>query len=253
MSGSLGTLVLVRHGESVGNARELFSGVLDVDLTPAGEEACHHAGQRLVESGWRPDVIVTSELVRGWRTAQLVAGSLGTSAPVRRTWRLNERSYGALSGHLKSDILAAHGREQFLHWRRSLEGRPPALDPAVVALWRTLSPFDRLPAEALAATESLADVVERIHPWLADLEAHLRAGRHVLVVAHGNSLRALCALLDDLTGAELRSLNLPNARPLLYRMVDDGARLRPRERGGRYLDPELARAEALLIAHQGGT
>lgn len=250
---SLGSLVLVRHGESVGNARGLFSGVLDVDLTPVGEEACHVAGARLAAAGWRPDVVVTSELTRGWRTAELIMATLLSPAPIVRTWRLNERSYGALTGYSKAEVLDEHGRERFLHWRRSYAGRPPALDETTLAVWRGLSPFDRLPAQALAATESLADVVARLRPWLPQLHGELRAGRDVLVVAHGNSLRALCALLDDLTPEELSALNLPNARPLVYDLVERDGRLRPRRRGGRYLDPEAARAEALVIAGQGGT
>ena len=249
----LGSLVLVRHGESVGNARGLFSGMLDVDLTLAGEEACRVAGARLAGSGWTPEVVVTSELTRGWRTAELIMAALLSPAPIVRTWRLNERSYGALSGYSKAEVLEEHGPELFLHWRRSYEGRPPALDERTVALWRALSPFDRLPAEALAATESLADVVARLRSWLPELHAELRAERDVLVVAHGNSLRALCALLDDLTPEELSALNLPNARPLRYDLVEGVDGLRPRVRGGRYLDPEAARAEALVIAHQGGT
>jgi 2,3-bisphosphoglycerate-dependent phosphoglycerate mutase len=253
VDGNLGSLVLVRHGESVGNARGLFSGMLDVDLTPAGEEACHLAGTRLAGSGWTPDLVITSELTRGWRTAELIVASLLSPAPIVRTWRLNERSYGALSGYSKAEVLEEHGRDLFLHWRRSYDGRPPALDERTLAVWRGLSPFDRLPAEALAATESLADVVARIRPWLSELYAELRAGRNVLVVAHGNSLRALCALLDDLTPEELSVLNLPNARPLRYDLVERGDRLCPRLRGGRYLDPEAARAEALVIAGQGGT
>lgn len=252
MDGSLGALVLVRHGESVGNARELFTGVLDLDLTPAGEAACRIAGDRLAGAGFVPDLIITSELARGRRTAELVREALGSTAPVVRTWRLNERNYGALSGLLKAEVLAEHGRERFLHWRRSYEGRPPELDERTLDLWRRLPPFDRLPAEALRPTESLADVVARLRPWLPELRAHL-AGGDVLVVAHGNSLRALCVLLDDLSPEELAALNLPNARPLRYDLLSDGDRLRPLVRGGTYLDPEAAHAEALLIAAQGGT
>ncbi|WP_043502038.1 2,3-bisphosphoglycerate-dependent phosphoglycerate mutase [Georgenia sp. SUBG003] len=253
MDGSLGALVLVRHGESVGNVRELFTGVLDLDLTPAGEDACRLAGRRLAGAGFTPDLIVTSELARGRRTAALIRDSLRSAAPVVRTWRLNERNYGALSGRLKAAVLAEHGRELFVHWRRSYAGRPPALDDGTLALWRRLPPFDRLPAEALTATESLADVVARLRPWLPELGEHLAGGRNVLVVAHGNSLRALCALLDGLTPEELAALNLPNARPLRYDLVADGDRLRPLVRGGTYLDPEAAHAEALVIAAQGGT
>ncbi|GAA4427090.1 phosphoglyceromutase [Georgenia halophila] len=253
----MGTLVLLRHGESVGNAREIFTGVLDVDLTLDGEQACRDAGSRLIEAGFTPDLVLTSELARGWRTAELVTAALGIDRPIARTWRLNERNYGALSGHLKADIRERHGKELYLHWRRSLDGRPPALDQQTVDLWRRLSPFDRLPADALTPTESLADVVERLQPWVPDLFTELRAGHDVLLVAHGNSLRALCAILDDLTGEELTTLNVPNARPLRYDFAelpdDGGGRLRPEVRGGVYLDPEMALLEAAVIARQGGT
>ena len=248
-----GTLVLLRHGESVGNARALFTGVLDVALTPKGEDACARAGARLRGAGWRPDVIVTSELHRGTRTAELVRHALEADVDVVRTWRLNERNYGSLSGHLKSEVAERFGVEKFLHWRRSYEGRPPALDDDTLSRWRRLPPFDRLPAEALSATESLADVVERLRPWVDELEGLLRGGRDVLVAAHGNSLRALCAVLDDLDPDELRALNLPNARPLVYEFDGDAAGLRPVRSGGRYLDPDLARAEAHVIAMEGGT
>lgn len=246
---SFGSLVLVRHGESAANALGLFTGVLDVGLTPRGEQACHDAAARLRSSGWRPELVLASELVRSWHTAEIVAATTGTE--VVRDWRLNERSYGALSGFHKRDVAERHGHDLFLHWRRSFDGRPDPLPEATLALWRTLPPFDRLPPEALAATESLADVVERVRPlWEGRLGEALRAGTDVLVVAHGNSLRALCALVDGLTPDELRDLNLPNARPLRYDLGDD---LRPLLRGGRYLDPDLAAAEAALIAAQGGT
>lgn len=248
-------VVLLRHGESVANARHLFTGVIDVGLTPAGEEECLLAGRRLAATGWTPDVVCTSELVRGWRSAELVVTAWPEPITVERDWRLDERSYGALSGYLKSEIAERFGYEQFLHWRRSLHGRPPELPAETLALWRRLPPFDRLPPEALSATESLADVVERVRPWVRDvLTEHLEAGRRVLVVAHGNSLRALCAVLDRLEAVELAALNLPNARPLAYRLRTDAAGgLQPVVRGGEYLDPAAAHAEAALIAAEGGT
>lgn len=252
--GDLGTLALVRHGESVGNARGLFSGMIDMDLTPEGEAACTEAGRRLAEEGWHPDVVVTSELHRGLRTAELVLEAMDLDAPVVRSWRLNERSYGALSGYSKAEVMHRFGREQFLHWRRSYEGRPPPLDEETLAVWRSLPPFDRLPPEALPPTESLADVVVRLRPyWTDDLVPRLDRGEDVLVAAHGNTLRALAAVLDDLDGDELRELNLPNARPLLYTFERSPRGLVPAVRGGRYLDPDLARKEAAVIAAQGGT
>lgn len=248
---SPGTLVLLRHGTSVGNAREIFSGLLDVSLTPDGEASCLEAGDRLRRIGWRADQVFTSELTRGIQTADLVARSLGYTGTVSRDWRLNERNYGGLTGHLKSEIAERHGHERYLHWRRSYDGRPPPIPPERLDLWRRLPPFDRLPAGALTPTESLADVVVRQAPWVnGPLAQELRAGRHVLVAAHGNTLRALCGVLDDLDETALRALNLPNARPLRYDFDRD---LRPRTPGGTYLDPELAAAEAVLIAAEGGT
>lgn len=248
-------VVLVRHGESVANARHLFTGVLDVGLTPAGEAECVLAGERLAGAGWVPDMICTSELVRGWRTAELMATAWPGPVPVERDWRLNERSYGALSGFLKTEIAERFGYEQFLYWRRSLEGRPPPLSERTLALWNTLSPFDRLPAEALTATESLADVVERVRPWVAGpLAEQLAAGRQVLLAGHGNSLRAVCAVLDRLEAEELSALNLPNARPLAYRLrLDESGTPQPQGRGGEYLDAAAALAEAKVIAAEGGT
>lgn len=248
---SPGTLVLLRHGSSVGNAREIFSGVLDVSLTPDGEASCLEAGERLLRTGWHADRVFTSELTRGIQTADLVAHALGYTGTIQRDWRLNERNYGGLSGHLKSEIAERYGHDRYLHWRRSYDGRPPPIPPARLALWRRLPPFDRLPTEALTPTESLADVVARLTPWVSDtLHRELAAGHHVLVAAHGNTLRALCAVLDDLDEAALRALNLPNARPLRYDFDQD---LQPLTPGGTYLDPEIASAEAILIAAEGGT
>ncbi|MEE6281399.1 2,3-bisphosphoglycerate-dependent phosphoglycerate mutase [Georgenia sunbinii] len=245
-----GSLVLVRHGESAANALGLFTGTLDVGLTPTGEQGTHDAADRLAATGWRPDVVMASELVRSWHTADILAAALGGGA-VQRRWRLGERSYGALTGYRKRDVVERYGHELFRHWRRSLDGRPEPLPAATVALWRSLPPFDRLPADAVAATESLADVVARVRPlWRGELGEALRAGRHVLVAGHGNSLRALCALIDDLTPDELSELNLPNARPLVYSFTPG---LVPLVRGGRYLDPHVAAEEAAQIAAQGGT
>lgn len=241
--------MLLRHGESAANALGLFTGVLDVGLTPSGEQSCHAAAARVRGTGWRPDLVLASELVRSWHTAEIVAAAVG--GRVERHWRLNERSYGALSGYGKREVADRYGPDLFVHWRRSFAGRPDPLPARTVELWRRLPPFDRLPPEALAPTESLADVVERVRPlWTGQLGEALRAGRRVLVVAHGNSLRALCALVDGLGAEELRDLNLPNARPLLYELGPD---LTPLHRGGRYLDPHVAAAEAEAIAAQGGT
>ena len=235
--------MLLRHGESVANARSLFTGVLNVGLTPAGERDCELAGARLRQVQFTPDLIITSWLVRGWRTAELVAEEIGYRGTVERHWELNERNYGDLSGLEKSEVRERYGDEQFLYWRRSYAGRPPPLPAATVTLWRSLPPFDHLPSQALVPTESLADVVQRIRPWWQGaLAPTLAAGRDVLVVAHGNSLRALCAVIDTLDEDELAALNLPNARPLLYRFRTSRPatrehpaphRLVPQPRGGR--------------------
>ncbi|MGC0252528.1 2,3-bisphosphoglycerate-dependent phosphoglycerate mutase [Pseudactinotalea sp. Z1748] len=258
--GMVGTLMLVRHGESVANARSLFTGVLDVGLTPSGIRDCGLAGSRLRHLGFRPDALITSELVRGWRTAELICEEIGFPGTIERDWHLNERNYGALSGLSKAQVRIEHGAERFRFWRRSYAGRPPPLPERTLTLWRTLSPFDRLPADALTATESLQDVVERIRPWWYQmLTPRLADGEDMLVVAHGNSLRALCAVIDDLDDEELSALNLPNARPLRYRFAvgadadRPGSLLIAQTRGGEYLDPEAARREAALIAAQGGT
>lgn len=252
--------MLVRHGESVANARELFTGIIDVGLTPAGERDCALAGGRLRQVAFTPDVVLTSELVRGWRTAELIAESIGWSGVVERDWHLNERNYGALSGHLKTDIKGRYGAEKFRYWRRSYDGRPPGLPEQTLALWRRLPPFDRLPEHALTPTESLADVVARVRPWWHHaVVPRLIAGQNILLVSHGNTMRALAAVLDHLTPLELSALNLPNARPLRYEFTaaeaGPGAAedLRPVHKGGTYLDPEAAATEAALIAAQGGT
>lgn len=255
--------MLVRHGESVANARELFTGILDVGLTPAGERDCALAGGRLRQVGFRPDVVLTSELVRGWRTAELIAEAIGWSGQVERDWHLNERNYGALSGYYKSEVKQRYGPEEFRHWRRSYYGRPPPLAAGTLALWRDLPPFDRLPSEALTATESLGDVVERIRPWwYQSVVPRLRTGTDILLVSHGNTMRALAAVLDGLSPERLSVLNLPNARPLRYTFesigdepsnTHDSDAIRPALPGGSFLDPEAAAAEAVLIAAQGGT
>src|SRR5699024_3062653 len=175
-----GSLVLVRHGESAANALGLFTGVLDVGLTPHGEQSNREAAARLAATGWRPDLVLASQLARSWLTAETLVGSVGGT--VVRDWRLGERSYGALSGYRKSEVAERYGHDLFLHWRRSLHGRPDPLPEATVRLWRSLPPFADLPPAALAPTESLADVVERVRPlWAGELGAALRSGKHVLV------------------------------------------------------------------------
>ncbi|MGW0628668.1 2,3-bisphosphoglycerate-dependent phosphoglycerate mutase [Streptomyces sp. NPDC002758] len=231
------TLILLRHGESAWNARNLFTGWADVDLTPWGEQQARRSGELLRAAGLLPAAVHTSVLTRAVRSAALVLEAAGLSqVPVARDWRLNERHYGALQGRDKSDVLGEYGEERFRLWRRSYDVAPP---PA------TGTPHD----PALPRTESLADVTTRLLPyWHDHIAPDLRAGRTTLVVAHSNSLRALVAHLDRLGREELLGLNIPTAMPLRY---DLDERLAPVVRGGRYLDPRAAAAAAAEVADEG--
>lgn len=245
-----GALVLLRHGESTANRAGTFTGLLDVPLTARGEEQARQAGRLLAAHHEIPDLIVTSTLQRALHTADLVSDVLDRNIPTTAVWEFNERNYGALTGMTKVSARTGLGDAEYLRLRRSRDGRPA---PMPLGAWFTLrqSPALRgLPRVAVQRTESLADVITRIQPVL-----HLRlvpavaAGQTVLVVAHGNSLRALCACIDDLTDVELAGLNLPTGQPLLYRPNAAGA-LQPG--GGEYLDPAAHHAAA-LVAAEGGT
>ncbi|MBA3605198.1 MAG: phosphoglyceromutase [Actinomycetota bacterium] len=245
-----GTLVLLRHGESDWNRRNLFTGWVDVDLTERGVAEATRSGELLVEHGLLPDVVHTSLQIRAIRSAELALAAAGRSwIPVRRSWRLNERHYGALQGKDKAATLAEFGEEQFMRWRRSYDTPPPPLpagDP--------FSQFDDpryafLPPEARPRTECLADVVARMLPyWYDAVVDDLRAGSVVLVAAHGNSLRALIKHLDGLSEDTVVGLNVPTGIPLRYDLDDD---LRPINPGGRYLDPDAAAAAIDAVRNQG--
>ncbi len=249
MHGS-GTLTLLRHGESTYNAARIFTGLLDVDLSSLGERQARAAGQLLAERGAIPDLVLSSPLRRARRTADAVLAELGLVVPLVEDWRLEERDYGILTGLPKRTVAERYGHDLFFAWRRTLHGRPPAADPADVATWELVS--TRPPGLPVPGSgESLHDVVERVRPcWEEEISSRVQSGRHVLVVAHGNSLRALCALVDDLDEDELEALNLPAGQPLRYDATP-GGRYGPR--GGCYLDPQAARAGAELIAAEGGT
>ncbi|MFF3465108.1 2,3-diphosphoglycerate-dependent phosphoglycerate mutase [Streptomyces sp. NPDC002619] len=255
------TLILLRHGESAWNARNLFTGWADVDLTPWGEQQARRSGELLCAAGLLPAAAHTSVLTRAVRSAALVLEAAGLSqVPVARDWRLNERHYGALQGRDKSDVLREYGEERFRLWRRSYDVAPPPAtgtphDPAPPPA--TGTPHDPAPPPAtgtphdpaLPRTESLADVTTRLLPyWHNHIAPDLRAGRTTLVVAHSNSLRALVAHLDRLGREELLGLNIPTAMPLRY---DLDERLAPVVRGGRYLDPRAAAAAAAEVADEG--
>jgi 2,3-bisphosphoglycerate-dependent phosphoglycerate mutase len=248
---SLGTLVLLRHGESEWNAKNLFTGWVDVDLNDKGEAEARAGGRLLREHGLLPDLAHTSVLRRSIRSCELALDAADRHwIPVRRSWRLNERHYGALQGKNKKQTLEAYGEEQFMTWRRSYDVPPPPI-PADDEFSQFSDPrYTTLPADARPATECLKDVLARALPyWYDAIVPDLLAGRTVLVAAHGNSLRALVKHLDQISDEAIAKLNIPTGIPLRYDL--DPATLRPVVAGGRYLDPEAAVAAAEAVANQG--
>ena len=244
------TLILLRHGESEWNAKNLFTGWVDVDLNDKGRGEAQRGGELLVQTGLLPDVVHTSLLTRAINTAQIALGAADRRwIPVKRSWRLNERHYGALQGKDKAATLAEFGEQQFMVWRRSYDNPPPP-----IANDDTYANFDdpryaELPTEARPRTECLKDVLLRALPyWYDDIVPDLRAGKVVLVAAHGNSLRAIVKHLDNIGDAEVVGLNIPTGIPLLYELDDD---LKPVTAGGRYLDPAAAAASIEAVRNQG--
>src|SRR5918998_6892428 len=249
-STSPGTLVLLRHGESEWNKANLFTGWVDVPLSENGRIEAARGGTLLVENDLLPDVVHTSVLRRAITTAELALGEAGRSwIPVRRSWRLNERHYGALQGKDKAQTLAEFGEEQFMTWRRSYDVPPPPIERGSEYDQGDDPRYGALPPEARPRTECLADVVVRMLPyWYDAIVPDLRTGATVLVAAHGNSLRALVKHLDDMGDDEVVSLNIPTGVPLRYDLDDD---LRPLKTGGEYLDPEAAAAAIEAVKNQG--
>ncbi len=243
------TLVLLRHGESDWNAKNLFTGWVDVPLSDRGRVEAESGGRLLAEAGVLPDVVHTSLLRRAITTANLALDVADRHwIPVKRDWRLNERHYGALQGKNKKQTLEQFGEEQFMLWRRSYDVPPPPIDPgdefsqAGDPRYADLGP-------AMPATECLKDVVARMLPyWESDVIPDLRSGQVVLLAAHGNSLRALVKHLDGISDADIAALNIPTGIPLLYRLDEE---LNPLVRGGEYLDPEAAASAAAAVAAQG--
>ena len=243
-------LILLRHGQSTWNLENLFSGWTDVGLTDQGRAEAIESGRLMGEEGLRPDVLHTSVLVRAIQTAELALDEMGRQyLPVRRSWRLNERSYGALQGLNKKETADEYGAEQVLAWRRSYDVPPPALDidderhPSHDPRYADVDP------DLIPATECLRDVVERMLPYWHDaIVPDLKAGMLPLVVAHGNSLRALVKHLDHVSDEDIVALNIPTGVPLLYELGQD---LEPIS--SRYLgDPEAAQAAAEAVARQAG-
>ena len=243
------TLVLLRHGESDWNAKNLFTGWVDVDLTERGRSEAVRGGELIRREGVLPDVVHTSVLRRAITTANLALDVADRHwIPVSRSWRLNERHYGALQGKNKTQTLEEYGEEQFMTWRRSYDVPPPPL-PADTEFSQVGDPRYAGLGDQLPDTECLKDVIARFLPyWESAVVPDLRAGRTVLIAAHGNSLRALVKHLDGISDEDIAGLNIPTGMPLVYELDES---LSPVTAGGTYLDPETARAAAEAVANQG--
>jgi 2,3-bisphosphoglycerate-dependent phosphoglycerate mutase len=248
---SIGTLILLRHGESEWNASNQFTGWVDVRLTEKGQAEGTRAGELLAEAGVLPDVLYTSLLRRAISTANLALDAADRHwIPVIRDWRLNERHYGALQGLNKAETKEKFGDEQFMLWRRSYDTPPPPIESGSEYSQDADPRYSDIGDVPL--TECLKDVVDRLVPYFEEtVAADLRAGKTVLVAAHGNSLRALVKYLDEISDEDIASLNIPTGIPLRYDLEDKDGRLTPTKAGGTYLDPEAAAAGAAAVANQG--
>jgi 2,3-bisphosphoglycerate-dependent phosphoglycerate mutase len=246
---SIGKLILLRHGQSDWNAKNLFTGWVDVALSSQGEAEAKRAGELLKEKNLLPDVLHTSLLTRAIHTAEIALGACERKwIPVSRSWRLNERHYGALQGKDKAATLKEYGQEQFKLWRRSFDTPPPAIadsdqySQASDVRYKDLGPD-------LPKTECLKDVVKRLMPYLDNEIANdLRQAKTVLVVAHGNSIRAIVKHLACISDSDIAEVNIPTGIPLLYRFDDD---FEPIVKEGEYLDPEAAKESIAAVANQG--
>jgi 2,3-bisphosphoglycerate-dependent phosphoglycerate mutase len=216
-------LVLLRHGESEWNRLNLFSGWTDVDLSEAGREEAHQAGQTLKTHGYVFDVAFTSWLKRATETLRIVLAEMGQSdIPVHKSWLLNERHYGALQGLNKAETAEQYGAEQVHIWRRSYDVRPPALTLEDPRHPRFETQYADMDSSQLPATESLKDTLDRVIPYWNDaIEPTLRTGKKVIISAHGNSLRALVKHLDAISDDDIPKLNIPTGIPLIYELDDD--------------------------------
>ncbi|HVQ87644.1 MAG TPA: phosphoglyceromutase [Actinomycetes bacterium] len=246
----MSTLVLLRHGQSEWNAKNLFTGWVDVDLTEQGAAEASRGGAMLAEGQLLPDILHTSVQRRAIKTAEIALERCDRGwIPVRRSWRLNERHYGALQGKDKKQTLDEFGEAQFMLWRRSYNTPPPPLADDSEFSQAGDPRYASLPPELLPRTECLKDVLERMLPyWYDQIVPDLRSGATVLVTAHGNSLRALVKHLDRISDESIASLNIPTGIPLVYELDES---LRPTVSGGQYLDPAAAEAAIKAVASQG--
>ncbi|NBW73821.1 MAG: phosphoglyceromutase [Microbacteriaceae bacterium] len=243
------TLILLRHGNSVWNQQNLFTGWVDVDLSNLGRQEAQRAGELLAQSGLKPDLLYTSRLKRAINTANIALDAANRGwIDVKRDWRLNERHYGALQGKDKAQTLAEYGPEQFQIWRRSFDVPPPPIaddseySQANDERYKDLGPN-------IPKTECLKDVLARMLPlWEQEISRDILSGKTVLITAHGNSLRALVKHLDGISDEDIAELNIPTGIPLVYKL---DANLKPVVKGGEYLDPEAAAAGAAAVANQG--
>ncbi len=242
------TLILLRHGNSDWNQKNLFTGWVDVRLSEQGEAEAKRAGELLAESGLKPDILYTSVLTRAIQTANIALDAADRAwLPVKRSWRLNERHYGSLQGLDKAETLEKYGPEKFMEWRRSFDVPPPPLDDDAEYSQVHDERYANIDGE-IPRTESLKIVIDRMLPyWESDIVPSLASGQTVLVTAHGNSLRALVKHLDGISDDDIAELNIPTGIPLVYELDDSFRPVSP----ARYLDPAAAEAGAAAVAAQG--
>ena len=242
-------LILLRHGESEWNAKNLFTGWVDVELSEKGLTEAARGGQLLKEANLLPDVLHTSLLKRAINTADIALTNCGrTGIPTKRSWRLNERHYGALQGKDKAATLKEYGEEQFQLWRRSFDVPPPAIADDDQYSQKNEEKYANL-GEQLPKTECLKDVVARVVPYLTgEVMDDLKSGKTVLITAHGNSIRSIVQFLDAISDADIAGVNIPTGIPLLYELNE---KFEPITKGGRYLDPAAAQAAIAAVANQG--
>lgn len=243
------TLVLVRHGQSDWNEKNLFTGWVDVRLSEVGKKEAARAGDLLVESKIVPDIVYTSKLSRAIQTCNIALDKADLLyLDVKRDWRLNERHYGALQGKDKAQTLAEFGNEQFMTWRRSFDVPPPPIADDNEYSQFNDPRYKDISKDLIPKTESLKIVIDRLLPyWKSDISKDLLDGKTVIVFAHGNSLRALVKHLDGISDADIAGLNIPTGIPLVYELDDELKPIKP----SYYLDPEAAAAGAAAVANQG--